>query len=260
MTARRGSSLLFKALSFGVVLLFTFFVLYPLCSLVLKFVKSGSSLPEVWRLGNFGGLLLNGFLYSALSAVVSVFLGLMAGFALSKLRVRSAGFFRVFFCAGIFFAIQPMLAPLVLGAKAAGLFNSRLGVLIPCLGLGIPLGVFFGAEFIKSIPDAVLESARLDGAGYFRIFRSIIFPMAAPAAGLIGALTFLAVWNEFLLVAALTGDPSPALSLSAGLMRFISGAGEGDAAAALVLGLAPSLVIFLFLRKQFIRAAGMIRG
>jgi ABC-type glycerol-3-phosphate transport system permease component len=84
--------------------------------------------------------------------------------------------------------------------------------------------------------------------------------MAAPAAGLIGALVFVITWNEFLLVTALTGDPSAARSLIAGLMYFSSGAGEMDVAAALALGLVPSLLIFLFLRKQFIRAAGMIRG
>jgi raffinose/stachyose/melibiose transport system permease protein len=241
-----------------VIVLFTLFILYPFFSLGLQFFGSGSSLLKTWKTGNFTRLLMNSFFYSIVTAVSSSLLGLMAGFALSKLSRKSGGALRVFFYFGIFFALQSVLVPLFLGIKAAGLYNSRLGVLIPCLGLGIPPGVCLGTEFIKSIPDAVVESARLDGAGYFRIFRNIILPMSYPAAGLIGALVFVIIWNEYLVISVLANSSGAAASLNLALPALA--AGSGGAASVLVPGLAPSIVIFLLLRKQFVRVAGMIRG
>jgi raffinose/stachyose/melibiose transport system permease protein len=181
----------------------------------------------------------------------------MAGFALSKFKIRGAAGLWVFFSFGIFLVLQPLLVPLRQGVLSAGLYDSGPGVLIPYLGLGIPLGVWLGTEFVGSIPDGIIESALLDGAGYFRIFRSIILPMALPGGALIAALVFTLTWNEYLLISVLVSPGSPAASLTLGLAA--PGAGEAGAAA-LVIGLAPGLVIFLFLRKYFFRAAGMIRG
>jgi raffinose/stachyose/melibiose transport system permease protein len=264
MSARKGS-VFWGVLSYVVILFIVLAALCPFAVLLWRFFTGGASLLRIWKLGNFGFLLLNSFIYAAVSALAAVVLGFMAGFCLSKFRVKINSALYVLFAFGIFFVLQPVVVPLFLGSKASGLFDSRIGVLISCLGMGLPLGVCLGAEFIKSIPDAVIESARLDGAGYFRIFRSIIFPMAAPAAALIGALVFTITWNEFLLISVLTASPagaslSGAASLNTGLAAFAAGAGKSELAPALVISLIPSLVIFLFLKKQFIRAVGMIRG
>jgi raffinose/stachyose/melibiose transport system permease protein len=251
MNGRTGSAA-GKIIPFILMLIIALLAICPFAALVWRFFTGGASLFNAWKPGNFGVLLLNSFLYSAAAALVSVMLGLMAGFGLSKFRLKINSVLYAFFAFGIFCALQPILVPLFLGVKAAGWYNTRLGVLIPYLGLGLPLGVCLGAEFIRSIPDAIVESARLDGASWFRIFGSIILPMAAPAAALIGALVFTITWNEFLVVSVLTGIPGAA-SLAPGLAAL----GEAGAPA-LVMGLLPSALIFLFFRKQFIRAAGLI--
>jgi raffinose/stachyose/melibiose transport system permease protein len=136
-------------------------------------------------------------------------------------------------------------------------------VLIPYIGLGLPMGVYLGTEFIKGIPNALIESARIDGAKYLRIFTSIIFPMTAPAAITLGILTFTGTWNEFMLINILTSDDA-IKSIPVGIGRF-SGALASDYGkqfSALVIGMIPMLIFYLVFRKQITKgvAAGAVKG
>jgi raffinose/stachyose/melibiose transport system permease protein len=73
-------------------------------------------------------------------------------------------------------------------------------VLIPYIGIGLPIGVYLATAYIKGIPNEVIESARIDGAKYLRIFWSIILPMAAPVATTVAILQVTGTWNEFMLI------------------------------------------------------------
>jgi raffinose/stachyose/melibiose transport system permease protein len=144
-----------------------------------------------------------------------------------------------------------------------GLYNTRLGVLIPYIGIGLPMGVYLGTEFMKSIPDALIESARIDGAKYLWIFTSIIFPMSAPVTMTVGILTFTGAWNEFMLINILTSNDS-IKSLPVGINRF-SGALASDYGkqfSALVIGMIPMVIFYLIFRKQITKgvAAGAVKG
>jgi raffinose/stachyose/melibiose transport system permease protein len=147
--------------------------------------------------------------------------------------------------------------------KSVGLYNTRLGVLIPYIGLGLPMGVYLGTEFIKSIPGALIESARIDGAKYLKIFTAIIMPMTAPVAITLGILTFTGTWNEFMLINILTSDDA-IKSIPVGIGRF-SGALASDYGkqfSALVIGMIPMVIFYLIFRKQITQgvAAGAVKG
>jgi raffinose/stachyose/melibiose transport system permease protein len=225
---------------------------------LIRSFKTGNYL-SAWRLGKFGVLFFNSFFYSIVTVGSVVILGFMAGFAFAKIKVRITPFLYGLFITGILLAVQSVMAPLFLVEHALGFYNTRLGLLLPYIGLGLPIGVYLGTEFIKGIPDAVIESARLDGAGYIRIFLSIILPMTTPAAITVGILSFAAAWNEFTL--ALVFTPSDEIkSLPVGIAGFSSAIGMdyGMQISAVIISLVPMVLFYLIFRKHIVRgiAAG----
>jgi raffinose/stachyose/melibiose transport system permease protein len=263
-----------------VMFIFTLLAIYPLLWLVLQSFKttqeylttSKLALPKLWfagnysyawRIGNFGLLLVNSVLYTGVTVISVVVLGFMAGFAFAKIKSRATPLLHGMFIIGILLTLQSIMVPLFLMVNAVGLYNTRLGILIPYIGIGLPMGVYLGTEFIRSIPDALIESARIDGAKYLRIFASIIFPMAAPVAMTVGILTFTGTWNEFMLINILTSSDT-IKSIPVGINRF-SGALASDYGkqfSALVIGMIPMVTFYLIFRKQITKgvAAGAVKG
>jgi raffinose/stachyose/melibiose transport system permease protein len=269
-----------KIAIYAVMVLFAVLAVYPLLWLVTMSFKttqeyittSKLALPKLWFTGNypytwvmgkFGILMINSVIYTAVTVISVTVLSFMAAFAFAKIRSRVTPFLHGMFIIGILLTLQSIMVPLFLMVNAAGLYNTRLGVLIPYIGLGLPMGVYLGTEFIKAIPGALIESARIDGARYLRIFWSIIFPMTAPAAITLGILTFTGTWNEFMLINILTSDDA-IKSIPVGIGRF-SGALASDYGkqfAALVIGMIPMLLFYIAFRKQITKgvAAGAVKG
>jgi raffinose/stachyose/melibiose transport system permease protein len=147
--------------------------------------------------------------------------------------------------------------------NAVGLYNTRLGVLIPYIGIGLPFGIYLSTEYIKSIPDSVIESARLDGAKYLHIFRSIVMPIAAPVAATVAILSTTGTWNEFMLINILVSK-NELKSLPVGINMF-SGALASDYGkqfSALVIGMIPMVVFYVIFRKQITKgvSVGAVKG
>ncbi|MDR1108514.1 MAG: carbohydrate ABC transporter permease [Spirochaetaceae bacterium] len=263
-----------------VMFVFTLLALYPLLWLVVQSFKttqeyltsSKLALPKLWfpgnysyawRVGNFGILLLNSIFYTVVTVVSVVVLGFMAGFAFAKIKSRATPLLHGVFIIGILLTLQSIMVPLFLMVNAVGLYNTRLGILIPYIGIGLPMGVYLGTEFIRSIPDALIESARIDGAKYLRIFASIIFPMSAPVAMTVGILTFTGTWNEFMLINILTSSDA-IKSIPVGINRFSGSLASdyGKQFSALVIGMIPMVTFYLIFRKQITKgvAAGAVNG
>ncbi|MDR2631316.1 MAG: carbohydrate ABC transporter permease [Spirochaetaceae bacterium] len=269
-----------KIVIYTVMILFTVLAVYPLFWLVIMSFKTTQeyittsklvfpklwftgNYPYTWNIGKFGILMINSVIYTAVTVVTVIILGFMAAFAFAKIRSRATPLLHGMFIIGILLTLQSIMVPLFLMVNAVGLYNTRLGVLIPYVGLGLPIGVYLGTEFIRNIPDALIESARIDGAKYLRIFSSIIFPMTAPVAITLGILTFTGTWNEFMLINILTSDDA-IKSIPVGIGRF-SGALASDYGkqfSALVIGMIPMLLFYLVFRKQITKgvAAGAVKG
>jgi raffinose/stachyose/melibiose transport system permease protein len=262
------------------MLIFAVMAIYPVFWLVLQSFKttqeymvSGKlALPkawytgnysESWRRGNFGVLILNSLFYTSVTVAAVIVFGFMSGFAFAKIKNRAVPFLHGSFIVGILLTLQSIMVPIFLMVNAVGLYDTRLGILIPYIGIGLPMGVYLSTEFIKSIPGAIIESARIDGAKYLRIFISIIFPMTAPAAMTVGIITFTGTWNEFMLINILASSDG-IKSIPVGINRF-SGALASDFGkqfAALTIGLIPMLVFYLAFRRQITQgvAAGAVKG
>jgi raffinose/stachyose/melibiose transport system permease protein len=264
-----------------VVLTFTVLTIYPIAWLIIQsfrthadyMTNSRLSLPTewvtinysvVWGQMNFPRFLLNSVIYSVVTVVVIVIISNMAGFAFAKLNFKITKLLLGLFIIGILLTIQSILIPLFLMVTAAGLFNTRLGVLIPYIGLGLPMAVYLNTDFIKKgIPDELIESAKIDGASYVRVYRSIIFPMSTPVSVTIAIITFIATWNEFILMNLLTaGDTFKAIPALVGRFAGALGSNFGMLFATLTLSLLPILVFYFIFRNKITKgvAAGAIKG
>ncbi|GHT67036.1 sugar ABC transporter permease [Spirochaetia bacterium] len=219
--------------------------------------------PQTWVRGNFAQLIFNSFIYTVVTTGAVIMLGFMLGFAFAKIPSKLTPVLFGSFIIGILLTLQSILIPLFLMIRSVGLYNTRLGVLIPYIGVGLPMCVYLSTEFIKSIPTALIESARIDGAKYLRIFWSIVLPMAAPVAVTVAILQITGTWNEFMLINVLVS--SDALkSLPVGINRF-SGAMSidyGKQFTALVIGVIPMIIFYLAFRKQITHgvSAGAVKG
>lgn len=264
---------------YTVLMLFTVATIYPLVWLFLSSVKTNRQFqldrlgwPETWNwqnytlawdVGGFSDLFLNSVLYSGVATTVTILLALAAGFAFAKLPSRATPILYGSFVVGILLTVQSILVPLFLVTNWSGLYNTYWAVLIVYTGVGMPIAVYLCTQYVKAIPDAIIESARIDGAGYLTIFWSIIMPMARPVIVTLAILNVQGLWNEFVLVNILVSSRG-LRSLPVGILAFSGSVGSdyGKQFAALVIGLVPMLVFYLIFRNQITRgvAAGAMKG
>jgi len=265
---------------YAVVLVFTVLAVYPIFWLIIQSFKTTQeymtasklafpkiwffkNYPITWATGRFGILIINSVIYTSVTVFSILILSFMAGFAFAKLPSKLTPLLHGSFIIGILLTLQSILVPLFLMINAVGLYNTRLGVLIPYIGIGLPIGIYLSTEYIKSIPDALIESARIDGAKYPRIFSSIIMPMASPVAASVAVLMITGTWNEFMLINILVSK-NAIKSLPVGINMF-SGALASDYGkqfAALVIGMTPMVIFYLIFRKRITRgvAVGAVKG
>lgn len=181
-----------------------------------------------------------------------------AGYAYAKLSFRGA---RVIFgitVACMMIPVESMIIPEYSNLAKVGLVGSVLGTVLVFVGLGIPLSVFLMASYFKSLPDALLESGLVDGAGHLRIFLSIMLPLALPAIVTIGVLEFLAVWNDLLI--ALLFLPIQSHTIAVGLAAL-----QGNhilntyvLVAGSVLSAIPPMIVYMLFQRHLV--AGLTMG
>ena len=267
-------------LMYAIVILFTILAVYPLFWLVIQSFKTTQdymlhsklafpdewfyrNYPLTWAIGNFGILFFNSIVYTASTVIGVIILSFMAGFAFAKLPSKVTPILHGSFIIGILITIQCIMIPLFLLINWVGLYDSRIGVLIPYIGLGLPMAVYLSTAYIKSIPNEVIESARIDGARYLAIFRTIVMPMAAPVAATVAILQISGTWNEFMMINILVSR-TELKSLPAGINAFAGAQAVdfGKQFAALVIGTLPMVVFYLFFRKKITKgvAAGAVKG
>jgi raffinose/stachyose/melibiose transport system permease protein len=268
-----------KFLAYAVMILFTVMTLYPILFLIInsfkttgEFQMSQLGWPKAptlqnyklaWGFGEFGKLFPNSLIYTIGATVGIILLSLLAGFAFAKIKSRATKPIYGSFIIGILLTIQSLMIPLFLEVNLLHIYNTRFAVLLVYIGAGLPTGVYLSTEFIKGIPTALVESARIDGAGYLRIFWKIILPMAVPVATTLAILNITNIWNEFALINILVSR-TELKSLPLGIYKFSGSLSTdyGKQFAALTIGMAPMLIFYIAFRKQITKgvAAGAVKG
>ncbi|QRY40593.1 carbohydrate ABC transporter permease [Microbacterium hominis] len=209
-------------------------------------------------------------LWFANSAVVTVcvtvgrvFFVSLAGYALARLRFRGRGVVFALVVAVMAVPTVVLLIPKFLVLNQLGLYDSYAGMILPLLVDAA--GVFIMKNFFESIPDSVEEQARIDGAGTFRVFWSIVLPMARPALITIVILSFQGSWNE--LSHFIVSTQSPELTtLTKGVASLASGQlSQGTQyplklAAAAIMTIPVAVIFFLFQKKIMNTSEGAVKG
>lgn len=276
----RNISLPAKLLVYAIMIIFTVLTIYPILWLVLQSFKTNTtylttnklSFPSslylgnyafVMNQGNFFSFFKNSIIYSTVTVVVVVVLSNMAGFAFAKLEFKITKLLHGIFIVGILLTIQSILIPLFLMVSAAGIHNTRWAVLIPYIALGLPMGVYLCTDFQKSIPDELLEAARIDGASFMKIFSKVVLPMCAPVSVTLAIITFTGNWNEFVLMSLMTSSEKlKALPYMVGRYAGALGSDYGKLFTSLTVALIPILIFYSIFKNQITKgvAAGAVKG
>jgi multiple sugar transport system permease protein len=195
----------------------------------------------------------NSAIVAVLTTLGNLLFGSAAGYALAKLPFAGK---RVLFAIVLGTLMVPSvvtIVPLFVVSSNLGLVNTLAGLILPYLAQAF--GVFLMRQFILSIPDELLEAARIDAASEWRIYWQIVLPPCRPALATLGILTFLASWNNFLwpLVAA-TEEETYTLPVALALYAIGQNRTEYDILlAGAVVIVVPVIVVFLLLQRHFVR-------
>ncbi|MFJ8503724.1 carbohydrate ABC transporter permease [Streptomyces avermitilis] len=148
--------------------------------------------------GVFGRWALNSVIYAVLGAAVGTLISALCGYALAKFKFRGREFLFSVILGGVLVPTTALALPLFLLFSATGIVNTYLAVFLP--SIVSPFGVYLARIFAAAaVPEEILESARLDGAGEFRTFFSVAFKLMAPSLVTIFLFQFVAIWNNFFL-------------------------------------------------------------
>lgn len=266
-------------LTYAILILFAILAIAPLLWLAINSFKTSQdyqmnrlgfprrffwqNYTQAWQRGHFGVYIVNSVIYTAITTVSILILSFLSGFAFAKINNRNTKWIYGSYVVGILMTLQSIMIPLFIVINQVGLYDTKLGVLIPYIGIGLPMGIYLATEFMKSIPNALIESARLDGAKYSRIFISIMAPMAAPVGTTITIIQISGTWNEFMLINMLTSSTKNK-SLPVGIQSFAGSLSTdyGKLFASLMIGLIPMLVFYIIFRKEITKgvSAGAVKG
>jgi multiple sugar transport system permease protein len=210
---------------------------------------------------NFGRTFMNSAIIAIGTTLISLLLNSMAGYAFAKLRFRGRDRVFALLIGALAIPLQVGMLPLFLFLKSIGLVNSYWGVMMP--SLATIFGIFLMRQFMLSIPDEVLEAARMDGASEVKIFFRIILPLSVPVIVTLAIFQFMSIWNDFMWPLIVLTDSSK-YTLPVAIANLV-GEHVQDAElmmAGSVITILPVLLLFLFLQRYYIAGlmAGSVKG
>ena len=221
---------------------------------------------DVFTKLTFGRYFLNSVIVTGSVVLLNVLFGTAAAYAFAKLRFpgRNAIFFLLLLTLMVPFQVNliPLYKIMVELHKAIPAIgaDTYFGIVAPS-AIQV-FGIFLMRQFLRAIPDEILESARMDGASELRILRSIVFPIALPGMATLAIFTFLGAWNDFLWPLIVTNsDEMRTMPVGLALLARKNASNWGDTMAGTVLTAAPLIVMFLILQRRFIEGltAGSVK-
>jgi len=258
---------------FAALILATLLWLAPVITLILTALKDAGdfavngafSLPKFIRWANFSeawetgvkNYFWNSVIVTGFKVPIGIVLESMAAFALSHMHFKWADRVFTYILIGLIVPTQMTLVPLTLLMNALNLIDTLTGLTILYIGFGVPFGVLVMRGFFRTLPVAIIEAARIDGCSWFKIFYRIALPLALPAVVSLCILDGVATWNEFILAQIfLRSDELRTLPL--GLVQFSTqfSTQYDQLAAAVLISVAPIVLVFLFFQRYFVAGMG----
>lgn len=254
----------------------TVIFIWPFFICLLMSVKSKQetsqgilSLPEMLHWENFSAAMekanilvsmKNSIIITLFSVVIIVLVASTAAYAIGRqYNKRFYRFYETLLVSSMMLPFQVIMIPVYRMYKGMNLLNTRSGAVIMIAGLAIAYSTIMMIGFVRAIPLELEEAAEIEGAGRFRIFFRIIFPLLKPILATVATLQFLGVWNEFNVSILLLQDEAiKTIPMQQYVFFGAYGADYNTAFAAAVITMIPVIIIFLILQKQVV--AGMTAG
>ncbi|MCM3408450.1 carbohydrate ABC transporter permease [Metabacillus litoralis] len=221
-----------------------------------------SNYAKVWEVISFQDAFLNSLIITVFSIAGIVVISSMAAWKMVRTPGKLSKVLFIFFVSAMVIPFQTVMIPLMKLGGTLGIMNSIPGIVIMYFGFGVSLSLFLYHGFVKTIPLEIEESASIDGCTQFGVFWRIVFPLLKPITVTVIILNTLWIWNDYLLPLLVLQDASLRTIPLATSSFFAQYTKQWDMGlAALVLGIAPVIVFFLFLQKHIIKgiAAGSIK-
>lgn len=230
------------------------------------------SIPSALYLGNFTEVLtnpsvhtyfVNTLLVTVPATAASIALGLLAGWVFAKLPFRGSEPLFLVIVSGLFFPPQIILIPLFKMFNAMGLLDTLWPMIITHTAMGIPICTLLMRNFFAAVPTALREAAVVDGANEWTVLTRIALPISLPAIAVLATLQFTWIWNDFLWPLIFTqSDDKRTIMLGLVFLRGQYTVAWGVQGALALLASLPTLVVFLFFQRYFIRGLtmGAVKG
>jgi multiple sugar transport system permease protein len=205
---------------------------------------------------SLGRYLFNSTLLATAVTLASLLLNSMAGYAFAKLRFGGRDRLFALLLAAMVIPAQVAMLPLFLLLRTLGLINTYWGVILP--GMASIFGIFLIRQFAVSLPDELLDAARIDGAGELRIYWSLVLPLLRPVLVTLAIFTFLASWNDFMWPLVVLTDNAK-YTLPTALANLLGEHAQDTELmmAGAVLTVAPVLLMFLAMQRYYIEGIMM---
>jgi raffinose/stachyose/melibiose transport system permease protein len=214
--------------------------------------------------GKIGRYLVNSAVVSGATLLIVLATALSLSYAIVR---ATSGFGKLalgLFSVTLFLPMQLLIIPLFELEVRLGLIDTYWGLILPYSAGTLPFAVVFGVTYLRTLPIELFEAALLDGCHHGQIFARIVVPLARPAIATIVVMTFLNIWNEFVLSLTLTQSDT-VRTIPVGLLNFTNQFGLTNYPtmfAALVVATVPIVAVFLLVQRQFVRGLvdGAVRG
>ena len=278
----------YRWLLFLVLGLFALYYLAPLYVMLVTSLKSmeeirqgnlmtlpGEFLLDAWKIAwsgrgyTAGDVFLRPFFWNSTkmvipAVVISTFLGALNGYVLTKWRFRGDNLIFLLFLFGCFIPYQAILLPMARTLGILGISNSITGLVVVHSIYGLSFTTLFFRNYYVSIPDEMIKAARIDGAGFFKIFFKVLLPISAPIIVVTVIWQFTNIWNDFLFGSSFSFGEAAPIQVALNNMVLTSTSVKQynvDMAAAFIAGF-PTLVVYILAGKYFIRGltAGSVKG
>ncbi len=219
------------------------------------------SFVEAWDA--FAPYLFNSLKLVIPATIISAMLGSINGYILSKWKFRGANVIFPLMLFGMFIPYQSILIPLFQFLNSVGLYGNIPGLILVHVVYGIPITTLIFRNYYTEVPTDIVEAGAMDGAGFFGIYRHLMFPISLPGFVVVIIWQFTQIWNEFLFAVTLTsGTGNEPITVALSNLAGGRAVQWNLPMAGAVLAALPTLIVYITLGRYFIRGllAGSVKG
>jgi ABC-type glycerol-3-phosphate transport system permease component len=218
---------------------------------------------RAWRDAGFSRYMVNTIIVTVWTVVLVVVRCALCGYVLGRYAFRGSRIIMGILVATLFVPTGYTIIPIVKLSLQLGLLNSLTGMILALSGAANVSAILIYAGYFRQLPKELEEAAVVDGAGFFRVFFTIMLPLAMPVTATVALLTFLATWNSFFLPLVFSFSRPELRTLSVGMQAFVgeNAVDWSGMAAAGVISIIPVVALFIFLQRFFVEGiAGAVKS